>query len=852
MDEDGQVIEGNDNLINRGTITGQQYVGGVAGVNTGTISNTNNNVELHVKNPVATGDDAPKYFGGVVGWNKRAEDENGDPVYGDDGKTIIGTITDATNHANVSADGATYVGGIVGKNDGVLSGMNGNYGNVSGKDYVGGVAGENSQDLTGVEAVNRGDVTASEGGAGGIFGENNGVISNVHLTNEGNVTGTATDKEGDTSGTGGIFGINHSAITGSILENLTGDVSINTEKGQVAQNVGGLIGINTGDVSTSSLKNEANITVTAGNGQTVKNVGGLIGDNSGNITGGRDENDGYYKYQIYNNGTITVDGNGSNIGGLIGTNHQKKDNEDSGKVIAGYNTGAVIAGGSTNVGGIAGTNSGTLGQVFNTVITKDGQNQTITGSTNVGGGIAGINTATGIVSNAYNTTEVGGSSDSTGSIAGTNSGTIYNVYNSSENGTHVGNPDDGQLDNAYNTTATDGTDWTTSGSYEGFDFDSTDDDGTESIWKIYEGSTNPLLKVFLTKVTISDDADLGLVYNGKDQDIDLGDFTSHDGISAADDFAAYEHNHSLIQNTDFEHKNAGSYSDWLYSGQIAASTGEDGFNPNNLGYDIDFVQDIDKAVIKVEGNTVDRTYGDTAITNGSYGYQLDGGNFTDFTDEMKQELSDAGLGFDASKVSDTALTGNDSGRVTNDVRDDYTWSADLTLGDALKGNYTFEGVTDEGTTVKVVGGSHVNRRDITINAKDESIYEGEMPHYTGTNINDVLVNGDTISNGDYFYAPENPDDRTNGAAIGIHFDSSYLNDDSEQSAWDAVMKGLFKNYNVIFDPGKLTVKDIPSDVPDITPGEHWNFLFDDDPWDRNRDFRERKAEVHFVAGGMTL
>ena len=838
VDEDGQVIEGNDNLINRGTITGQQYVGGVAGVNTGTISNTNNNVELHVKNPVATGDDAPKYFGGVVGWNKRAEDENGDPVYGDDGKTIIGTITDATNHANVSADGATYVGGIVGKNDGVLSGMNGNYGNVSGKDYVGGVAGENSQDLTGVEAVNRGDVTASEGGAGGIFGENNGVISNVHLTNEGNVTGTATDKEGDTSGTGGIFGINHSAITGSILENLTGDVSINTEKGQVAQNVGGLIGINTGDVSTSSLKNEANITVTAGNGQTVKNVGGLIGDNSGNITGGRDENDGYYKYQIYNNGTITVDGNGSNIGGLIGTNHQKKDNEDSGKVIAGYNTGAVIAGGSTNVGGIAGTNSGTLGQVFNTVITKDGQNQTITGSTNVGG-LVGSNT--GMISNAYNTSTVKGTTS--GSLVGTNDGTVSNVYGSGADkliGSGTGN-----TSNMYDL-AGEG-DWDKADSYTGFDFNDT--------WKIYEGSTNPLLKVFLTKVTISGDTDLDLVYNGKNQDIDLDDFTFHSGIFAADGFAAYENNNSLIQNTDFEHKNAGEYDNWLYSGQIAASNGEDGFNPNNLGYDIDFKQDIDKAVIKVEGNTVDRTYGSSNISdNGSYGFIVSGINTGgELTSEMKQELTGGNLGFDSTQVSDGALS-TETGRVTNDVSDNYTWSANLSLGDALKGNYVFEAVEgQDGTTTTVTGQSHVNKAGLIINAESDTIYVGGTPQFSGTA--NAFVNGDSFQL-DFGMSAGNANlPQTAGTyedVVGFWYNGTFYGTQDVDK-----MQDLFgRNYNVKFTPGTLTVQDLPEGMPDISDipsiERHWNFLFDDNPWDRNRDFRERKAEVHFVAGGMTL
>lgn len=551
-----------DNLVNRGSIIGQMYVGGVAGMNTGTIVNTNNNVELHVKNKEVKA----QYFGGVAGWNKQAEGEDGKPVSG------TGTITDATNYADVEAEGASYVGGVVGKNDGTLNGMNGNYGNVSGGNYVGGVAGENSQNLSDVTAVNQGNVTATDGGAGGIFAVNNGAISNSKLTSSGTVKGTAGD---GTSGTGGIFGVNSDGITGSVLENKgykdeTGVFHDSLVTGE--SNTGGLIGINSGNVSTSSLKNEANITVTASEGGKVSNIGGLIGQNNGTITGGRDENDGYYKYQIYNNGTITVTGTGENIGGLFGTNSKN--------VTAAYNTGAIIADGSTNVGGIAGSNTGKLDQVFNTVITgvnADGSTQygSITGGINVGG-IVGSNTGT--VSNAYNTTGVSGKTENAenaavGGIAGTNSGTISNVYGTGSEKL-VGNGS-GTVTNGYK--ADTDSKWTSSTSYVGFDFTGTN--GNSAVWKIYEGSTNPLLKVFLTKATVTDP---NLVYNGQEQVIGT------DSIKAVHGDVTIP---PLGQNS---HKDAGTYDDWLYSLQIAASTDETtGFNPNNLGYDIDFSTRID-------------------------------------------------------------------------------------------------------------------------------------------------------------------------------------------------------------------------------------------------------------------
>lgn len=539
--------ENQKNLVNRGSITGQMYVGGVAGKNIGTIEYVKSDIDLHVRNQSAEA----KYFGGVAGIN------------GEEGGSQ-GTITNATNSANVIAINADYVGGIVGRNtkNGILSGAgNSNEGRVEGKSYVGGVAGLNDAEIAGklssmIGIKNSGVVIAHEGGAGGIFGENKGAITYVEMTNNGIVSGTSSQ---DVNGTGGIFGVN------------------------------------SGTVTYSSLKNQVN-------GQVIgtQNVGGLIGVNTGTITGGRDENDGYYKYQIYNNGTIqvgkwndtnkdgkiadgeiTTDGvSGSNIGGLFGINSKN--------VTAAYNTGAIIAGSSTNVGGIAGTNTGTLNQVFNTVITgvdADGSNVygSITGSTNVGG-IVGSNETGGIVSNAYNTTGVIGKAENAvvGAIAGTNNGTnngtISNVYS-------IGAGKD-SLIGFGSPAVTNGSilsesEAKKSGNYTGFDFKGNgfSKESSNGIWKIYDGSSMALLKVFLTKAKVTDP---NLVYNGQEQVIGTGYIDAVYGDVTIP---------PLGQNS---HKDAGSYDDWLYSSQIAASTDKTtGFNPNNLGYDIDFSTRID-------------------------------------------------------------------------------------------------------------------------------------------------------------------------------------------------------------------------------------------------------------------
>lgn len=538
------------NLINRGSITGQNYVGGVAGENIGTIEYVKNDVNLYVKDDTKTA----QYFGGVAGINGRVDDETTTDV----NEAATGTITSATNEGDVVAENAQYVGGIVGWNtsQGKLVGMgNSNEGTVIGGSYVGGVIGKNdaaigSKGSAQVGITNEGTVIATKGGAGGLIAENNAAITNTVMTNRGEVHGNNTN---DGSGTGGLIGTNN--------------------KG--------------GDITYSSLINEVTGTVTGTN-----NVGGLIGVNKADITGGRytvtGEDAGMYINKIYNNGVINVGtynnqngdyeftaGTGQNIGGLIG------NNADSGSLTAGYNTGAINASGSTNVGGIAGSNAGTIDQVFNTVMVKPGGNQdaAIEGGTNVGG-LVGNNSGT--LRNAYNTTsEVNGNAVSTGNLVGTNSGTVQYVYGVADK--LIGNGNAAKYGYVI-----DGSDtWLQEGTYDGFTF------GAKG-WKIYNGSTLPMLSVFLTKVTVVDQHLVNQYFSAKHYG-ELHQITADDikaliaigAISAPDGFGAFNNNNGLIQGVaDDAMANSGN---WLYSQQILGSNINGLFNPNNLGYDISLV-----------------------------------------------------------------------------------------------------------------------------------------------------------------------------------------------------------------------------------------------------------------------
>ncbi|WP_270517865.1 beta strand repeat-containing protein [Megamonas funiformis] len=898
--------EDNDNLINRGSITGNQYVGGIAGENNGTIANVNNDIVLN-----ATGSNA-QYFGGVTGINK-------------------GTITNATNSGNINASGATYVGGITGQNDGILSGAgNSNEGKVIGKDYVGGVAGLNTENAkitanddgsVGTEdniivIKNEGEVKAEAGGAGGIFGKNEADIQYAEFVNSGKVTGTA-GTTGTLSGTGGIFGEN------------------------------------TGIIKYSSLKNEVKGEVSG-----VNNVGGLIGINSGTIEGDRDKDGYYYKYQIYNNGTITATGNGSNIGGLIGYNK-------NGSLTAGYNTGNIVAGGSNNVGGIVGTNEGTVDQVFNTIMTVDGKNETIDGGSNVGA-IIGDNTK-GTLTNAYSTTEV---NDSVDNLVGTGK----------------------ENSNDYSKT---------------------------SIWKTYtkDGNKYKVLKVFLTSVGYdpSNGKKPIFVYNGKDQSVNIDEAIKNGMLTDLSGKKFDAHNAAGLMGSN-SHKDADIYTDWLYSGQIASSGKGETFNPNNLGYDIDLATGIndkdkikiDKAKLTITGNDLDRIYGNTTIQNGGYGITIDGWvNGEDFSGL---------IGLDQNSITDKALTGNTTGKVTNNAGD-YTWTGNiigslknyefdttvkgdskvnkadlvvdlnkvyhtygdpnlgdygvsnvtgLTNGDkanigvtmtkdnALKDNnmhtnnagenYTWtgnvsgiEGLENNYNITVNEGQSVVNKADLTIDLNENVHHEYGKP-----NLDDYVITGtEGLTNGDEAF--EDKLDVTMTEDTALKDNNTHTNNAGENYTWTgniSGLEGLENNYNITINPGKskvdkghltitvddsnTTVGDNPSyggtvdgwvngDNPndfDINfgldddsiigqPGKHdgvigviidgtfypsgteddifnnydvtintgdltvlkpfdiddsknWSHLYKDAPWDRNRDFKERKAEFNFVDGAIPL
>lgn len=730
----GKIDAENTSLNNYGQVTGQQYVGGIAGANEegGEITNTISSIALHVKDKTKRA----QYFGGVAGQNS--------------GK-IIGATNE--NDVDVAAGDAIFVGGIVGENTetGTFEGTIANKGTISGLSNVGGIAGVNNNInlLAGKEDAtlfNSGSVRG--GGAAGIFYSNTGDIFNKTLVNSGKITNTGSGA--DAQYFGGLFGKNSGEITNSTLTNNglvegggagTGGIigqnsgsaenSVFTNSGTVsgAGNVGGLFGSNSGDFKNSSLFATVEAKVTG----TGDNVGGLIGYNTGTITGGRGAGENgmeLYKHQIYNNGSVK---GANNVGGLIGYNAA------GGSLTAAYNTGEVS--GAADIGGIVGENEGTVSTVFNTIMTfvnGEVQEGEVNGQSNVGG-LIGMNSGT--LSDAYNTTGVKATAgDVAGNAVGENAtgGTVSNVY--------ATNATDSKLIgygieavNGYNLAADDG-EAKMGASYNGFNI--SDKASDETIWRIYEGYSTPLLRVFLTDAS----------YNGEDNkftyNADMQGIKDLDNVRAADGLNGSEiSNIAKVLLTALEQKNAGENYLAFSSTQIAASNGEEGFNPNNLGYDIDATFSIGKASLTVNDIIASIVYGgnEYKIKDGTLDGVFEGDNVgldVNFAGMSKKDL-------DELIVKDSKYDESKGGRATADVLrgengdviayENSLYASNLTLQGKDAANY-------ELTNSTVSGKIKVTPAPLTITLDDVKRTYGDTAFIDGTGYG--IVHADGLVNGD--------------------------------------------------------------------------------------------------------
>ena len=261
------------NLTVSGSVSGNNYVGGVVGYNDGgivtgcTFSGSGS----------GTGVTGNNYVGGVVGENSGSNGvvENchnagsvkgsGNSVGGVVGENRgSGPVKNCYNTGKVTGSAASSnVGGVVGLNRGSVENCY-NTVSVSGNSYVGGVVGDNRGSVTGCIFSGSGTVTGTGDYVGGVVGQNyfGGTVENCY--NTGTVTGS------------GIY------VGGVVGWNVNGRVENCYNTGSVSGSyfVGGVVGYNAvAPLGGSSVTNCYNTGSVSGN-----SVGGVVGyNNSGNV-----------------------------------------------------------------------------------------------------------------------------------------------------------------------------------------------------------------------------------------------------------------------------------------------------------------------------------------------------------------------------------------------------------------------------------------------------------------------------------------------------------------------------------------------------------------------------------------
>jgi filamentous hemagglutinin family protein len=367
------------------------------------------------------------------------------------GENSSSRIVESFSEATVS--GGSSIGGLVGKNwNGSLVKQSYATGTVSGGANVGGLVGTN--DSSTVEAsFATGSVLGSGSDVGGLIGQNSsGSIKNSYAT--GAVSGSSIS-------VGGLVGnndrstIEHSSASG----NVTGQTN----------EVGGLVGTN-----TNSSVIEASFATGNVSGQSA--VGGLVGKNNLSTV------EGSY-YRAADQGRIdNVRGTGSSIGGLVGSNF-------SSTIRTSYASGRV-QGDQSNVGGLVGS-VGLSSQPSS--ITDSYATGEVTGTSSVGGLVGEISAGT--IENSYAATVVRGGSAVGGLVGRRDSlATVRNsfwdiqVSGQATSAGGTGKPTAEMKQLATFSTA---------------NWDIDDTGGTGRTWRIYEGQSYPLLRRFLTPLTVT-------------------------------------------------------------------------------------------------------------------------------------------------------------------------------------------------------------------------------------------------------------------------------------------------------------------------------------------------------------
>ncbi len=404
--------------------------------------------------------------------------------------------------------------------------------------------------------------------------------------------------------------------------------------------------------------------------------------------------------------------------------------------------------GTGDVGALVGTNAGTLSESLATGSAGGGLN---------GGGLAGSNASTGTLRDSYATGSAQGSATA-GGLVGFNDGSLLRVYSTGTASSSVGAV--GGLVGSNAGTAT-GSFWntTTSGLAQGVGAGTAtgvsgltsaqltrlapfvaagwsidDAGGTGATWRMYEGHSAPLLRSFMTALTVNG-GNASKTYDGSATS-GTGTLVFPIGYdpSRISGTAVYTANSA----------NAGTYG--------GADLQLGGLYSSQFGYDIEMLAGtltIGKAGLTITANNGGKTYGQTGGTNGFTASGLVNGDTV-----ARVDLASAGTAATASVGDYTITASNADGSGLSNY--DITYAdGTLTIGkagltitanDASK-TYGQTGGTNGFTASGLVNGDTVARVDL---ASAGTAATASVGDYTITASNAV---GDGLANYQIHYLP---------------------------------------------------------------------------------------------------
>ncbi|XQA79219.1 MBG domain-containing protein [Xanthomonas sacchari] len=653
-------LDGTNHTISGLTIArgGTSYVGLFG--NTGAASRILN---LALTGTTVTG---TAYVGGVAGFNAGTlsgirvtgtMSGTGNFIGGLTGYNNAGTITGAQTSGNVVGSGGpysgNYVGGLIGSNASGTINASSSSSTVSGGSSVGGLVGNDYQgNYSNVQASGSATSTSTASGdhVGGLIGNaNQSQIQNASAS--GNVTATTTHA-------GGLLGQASTAT----LTNVQASGSVSG-----SNYVGGLIGVaNRGTITNAHA---------TGGASGVNYVGGLVGNLFSTSL-----SDAYAVGDV--SGT-------SYIGGLVGYNSR-------GSLARVYATGFIAA--TEYAGGLVGYNlTGTINAAY------AGGRGVI--GTQYLGGLVGYNDG-GIINASYAIGDIGGS-NAVGGLVGTNSGTINASFFATDIG---GNPINAGLRLAGSNTGSidaisGGRSWSalnTLSTFTDAGWAIDNRGGTGQTWRLYEHMGTPLLRSFLTPLTISTSlSGLDKTYDGNGVSGTISSYTAGGAF-----------NPSLLFGSSLRYATAGNGVGSYTTGNGMLQIG--GLASSQQGYDIGYVVSggiaITPATLTVTATSGSKTYGSTLNLSG---YRVSGLIGSDSVSGVALSSAGAGSG---------AAVGN------------YAVTASGATGAGLS-NYV----------VNYVDGSlRVDPATLRIVANDANKTYGGTVNLSGYSVSGLL-NGDTVS-----------------------------------------------------------------------------------------------------------